>query len=82
MRDSAITNTFGTGRETTPNLVISGGSKIVLESDEAIPSVRTATVDGERLDRGVYSRANCGWIDGPGSLRVHVGTGGAILLIR
>ena len=66
---NAATNTFGTGRSSA-HLVVTGDGKLNLISDEYVSTVRTLTVDGELKDRGIYSAANCGFIKGPGSIRV------------
>ena len=79
---NAATNTFGTGRSSA-HLVVTGDGKLNLISDEYVSTVRTLTVDGELKDRGIYSAANCGFIKGPGSIRVMKDRPqGVLLLVR
>ena len=79
---NAATNTFGTGRSSA-HLFVTGDGKLNLLSDEYVSTVRTLTVDGELKDRGIYSAANCGFIKGPGSIRVMKDRPqGVLLLVR
>ena len=63
---SAITNTFGDGKSDV-EVEVTGG-RLALLSDQATPTVRTISVNGEYLPRGTYSASNAGWIEGPGSI--------------
>ena len=81
VRESAMTNTFGVGRATVPNLCVNGG-KLRLEASEEVPSIRRIYVNGLPLGKGVYSAANCDWIEGEGSIRAMRSGQGALLIVR
>ncbi|MBQ6915436.1 MAG: hypothetical protein IJQ65_06925 [Kiritimatiellae bacterium] len=81
VRESAMTNTFGVGRATVPNLYVNGG-KLRLEASEEVPSIRRIYVNGLPLGKGVYSAANCDWIEGEGSIRAMRSGQGALLIVR
>ena len=80
VRESAMTNTFGIGRTDASSIYVNGG-KLRLEGTSAIPVVQKIFVGGECLDRGVYSSANCDWIEGDGSIRVLRSNLGAMMII-
>lgn len=81
VRESAMTNTFGVGRATVPNLYVNGG-KLRLEGTSTVPTVHSIFVKGKCLERKTYSAANCGWIEGDGSIRATRDDMGAILFVR
>lgn len=76
---NAATNTFGTG-SARANLVVTGG-KIRLLSDAVETKVKTITLNGKVLERGVYTKDNCDFVVGPGRLRA-MQPSGLLLLVR
>lgn len=80
VRASAMTNTFGSARKTLPSMYVNGDAKLRLESTETIPGIGWVFVGGKSLDRGVYSAANCDWIEGEGSIRVRRGVGTVVIV--
>ena len=81
-RESAMTNTFGVGRATVPSLYVNGDAKLRLEASEEVPSIRRIYVNGLPLGKGVYSAANCDWIEGEGSIRAMRSGQGVILIVE
>lgn len=70
VRPTASADTFGTASETMAALHVNTPGTLELQSEVDVPTVRSVEVDGVELDSGTYSAANCGWITGPGSIRV------------
>jgi len=81
VRESAMTNTFGVGRSNVPNLYVNGG-KLRLEGTSVVPVAQKIFVGGDCLERGVYSSANCDWIEGDGSIRAIKGNSGILLIVQ
>ena len=61
-------------------LRVSDSGKLYLEGGETF--VHSAYLGGDRVRRGAYSAANCGWIEGAGTLRVLHDGCGFMLLVR
>ena len=81
VRESAMTNTFGSSRADRSTLYVNGG-KLRLEGTSAVPTVSRIFVGGECLARGVYSSADCDWIEGDGEIRAISDNSGVFLIIR
>ena len=69
VRPTAATNTFGTGAAATTDLRINGSGRLELQSSAFTSTVRTVSLGGSLLRRGVYSAGNASWISGPGAIR-------------
>ena len=70
------------GRATVPNLYVNGDAKLRLEASDETPTIRRIYVNGLPLGKGVYSAANCEWIEGDGSIRAVRSGQGAIMIVE